>query len=137
MDVGANLIILVKNSTIISFKDNIKNITKYLTKFYNMVLKRNSMVLGYRPLLSIGYNCRFWEVLSFITTDMNWSVKYDNACLSKWTGRCYNVYVFPISIRHIMVKLFLSFNEITPTTNTSSQWKFSRLLNVIGCGYVL
>ena len=83
MYVGSGFICLLNKNTEIFCKDNINNTEKDLTEGYNMLLNIKSMAPGDRTLLSIGYNFNFWKVLSFITKEVKFSIKNDNACLSK------------------------------------------------------
>ena len=50
-------------------KDNIKNSTKDWSGDSYLVLKRKSVVPGYRPLISIGYKYNMCKVIYFITTE--------------------------------------------------------------------
>ena len=83
MDVGADFICFLNWNNRIFCKGNINNMTKYVPEGYNILLNIKPMVPGIRPLLDIGYNFNFWKVLSFITKEVQWSIEYDNTCLSK------------------------------------------------------
>ena len=68
MDVGANMVGIVKINTKGFCKDTIENLKKYWPRCSYLVLKRKSVVPRDRPLISIGckYNTR--KVLFFIST---------------------------------------------------------------------
>ena len=71
------------NNTKVFFKDNINIMAKDLPECYHLLLNIKPMLPGDRPLLAIGCNFNFGEVLSFITKEVKSSIKYDNTCLSK------------------------------------------------------
>ena len=48
-----------------------------------MLLNIKPMVPGDSTLLAIVYNFKYWKVLSFITKEVKWIIKYYNTCLSK------------------------------------------------------
>ena len=73
----------MNNITKIFCKDNINNMSKDLPEGYNLFLNIKPMVPGGRALPAIGCNFNFWKVLSFITKEVKWSIKYDNIYLSK------------------------------------------------------
>ena len=83
MDIGAEFILFLNNNTNVFCTGKTNNMAKYLPEGYNLLLNINPMMPGDRTLLDIGYNFNFWKVLSFITKEVNWSIKYDNTCLSK------------------------------------------------------
>ena len=66
MDVGSDMVGMVKTNTKLLYKDTIDNISKYWPGGSCLFLKINSTVPRVRPLISIGckYNAR--EVISFI-----------------------------------------------------------------------
>ena len=83
MDIGAEFILFLNNNTNVFCTEKTNNMAKDLPEGYNLLLNINPMMPGDRTLLDIGYNFNFWKVLSFITKEVKWSIKYDNTCLSK------------------------------------------------------
>ena len=69
MDVGAEIIFIVKTNTKGLYKDNIENLTKYFLGGSYLVLKRKYVVPGDMPLISIGYKYNTWTVIYFIDTE--------------------------------------------------------------------
>ena len=55
MDFGKQFIGMVKTNTKGFCKDTIENLTKDCPGGSKLVLRRNNMVLRYRPLIDIGY----------------------------------------------------------------------------------
>ena len=83
MDVGADIIGMVKTNKKGFCMDTIEKITKYLPIGSYFVLKRMSIVPRYRPLLDIGYKNNSQKVLYFILTDDVWSANSGIPYLSK------------------------------------------------------
>ena len=69
MEVGAELIGMVKTNTKGLCKETIEKLTKYWPGVSYLVLRSNPMVPGDRPLISIRYKYNAQKVLYFIVTD--------------------------------------------------------------------
>ena len=79
-----------------------------------IVLKRNSTVTRYRPLIDVLYKYKEQEVLSFIPTYNVSGTKAGILYLSKYPDLFYNVSNHPSACSIIMSKLFVSINEVDP-----------------------
>ena len=77
-----------------------------------MVLKRNKMVHGDRPLLSIGYKYKSLKVLYLVVTQGTQRTKDDTPHLSKYPDHFSNVSIQTVSHSHIIDTLFGYVNEI-------------------------
>ena len=84
MDVGADIIGMVKINTKGFCKDITKNMKKYWTGGSYFVFRRNHMMPVDRLLTDIGYTSNYWKVLSFIATEGTGSTKYGIPYLSKY-----------------------------------------------------
>ena len=68
MGVGTYSIGLVKTNIKVLFKDTIEKLTNNWSGGSYLMLKRNHMVPGDRPLISIGYKYNMWNVISLVVT---------------------------------------------------------------------
>ena len=75
MEVGAELIGMVKKNTKGFCKETIEKLTKYWPGGYYLMPRINPIVPGGRPLIAIGYNYNDRKVLLFIVTDNSKSTK--------------------------------------------------------------
>ena len=75
MEMGAELIGMVKTNTKGFCKETIENLTKYWPVGSYFVLRGKPMVPGDRTLIAISYNYNARNVLSFIVTDNVGSTK--------------------------------------------------------------
>ena len=69
MEIGTELIGMVKTNTKGLCKETIEKLTKYWPGVSYLVLRSNRMVPGDRPLISIRYKYNAQKVLYFIVTD--------------------------------------------------------------------
>ena len=83
MDVGADMIGIVKNSTKLFWKGTIEKLTKFWSGGPYFMLRINPVLSEGEPIISIGCNFNACKVLSFIVTDILGSTKAVLSCLSK------------------------------------------------------
>ena len=76
MDVGADIIGIVKTNTNSFCKDSIYKMTKYCLGGSYLVLKIMTMVLGVRQLIALVCMYKSPKVFSFITTEVEGRSKY-------------------------------------------------------------
>ena len=69
MELGAELIGMVKTNTKGFYKETIEKLTKDWPGGSYLVLRSKHLVPGGRPLVAIGYKYNARKVLSFIVTD--------------------------------------------------------------------
>ena len=84
MELGVELIGMVKTNTKGFCKDTIEKLTKDWPGGSYLVLRSKPMVPGGRPLISIGYKYNAQKVLSFIVTD---NVGSTNGCYRADNGK--------------------------------------------------
>ena len=75
MVVGAEMIFIVKTNTKLFFKETIDNLTKNFSVGSYLMLGRNPMVPGGRPLMATSYKYNGQKVISFIATYYSVSTK--------------------------------------------------------------
>ena len=97
MEVGAELIGMVKTNTKGLCKETIDNLTNYWPGGSYLVLSSKPMVPGYRPLIAIGYKYNAWKVLSFIVTDNVGSANTGIPYLYKYPYQFTNVAIHPVA----------------------------------------
>ena len=97
MEVGSDLIGMVKTNTKGLCRENIEKLTKDWPGGSYLVLRSNTMVPGDRSLIAIGskYNAR--KVLSFIVTDNAGSTNTGINYLSKYPDQFTNVAIRPVA----------------------------------------
>ena len=84
MELGAELIVMVKTNTKGFCKDTIEKLTKDWPVGSYLVLRSNPMVPRYGSIIAIIYKYNARKVLSFIVTDNSGSTKTGITYLSKW-----------------------------------------------------
>ena len=139
MELGAELIGMVKTNTKGFCKETIEKLTKYWPGGSYLMLRSNHMVPGDRPLVAIGYNYNARKVLSFIVTDnagrTNTGIPYFPSILT-------NLLMFPFALLLVPLLcqiIFLLYMRLTHTTSQDNliwNWRSGGLLNVVGYGYV-
>ena len=87
MELGAELIVMVKTNTKGFCKETIENITKDWPGGSYLLLMSKSMVSGGWTLIAIGYKYNVRKVLSFIVTDNAGSTKTGRSMC--WTVGCW------------------------------------------------
>ena len=118
MDVGADIIGMVKTNKKGFCMDTIEKITKYLPIGSYFVLKRMSIVPRYRPLLDIGYKNNSQKVLYFILTDDVWSANSGIPYLSKYHETFTNVSIVPVAHPLVVFNFLDMLIRLTTTTHT-------------------
>ena len=97
MEVGANLIGMVKTNTKGFCKDTIEKLTKDWPGGYYLVFKSKPMVPGDRPIIAIGYTYNAQKVLYFIVIDNTGSTKTGIPYLSKYPDQFTNIAIRPVA----------------------------------------
>ena len=67
--VGAEIIVVVRNTTKVANKDTTDKQTNYWPGGFYLILKNKFVVPENSPLIDIGYNNNVWKVLFFIVTE--------------------------------------------------------------------
>ena len=112
MELGAELIGMVKTNTTGLCKEKIEKLTKNWPGGSYLVLRSKPMVPGGRPLIAIGYKYNARKVLSFIVTDNAGSTKTGIPYLSKYPDQFTHVYIRPVA-RPVVMSFFSSaVNEV-------------------------
>ena len=139
MEVGAELIDMLKTNTKGFCEETIEKLTKDWPGGSYLVLRSKPMVIWGRLIIAIGYKYNALKVLSFIVTDNAGSTKTGIPYLSKYPNQFTNVAIFPVDLPLVMSNKILMLMRLTPTTNQDSliwHWRSGGLLSVVGCGYV-
>ena len=110
MEVGAQLVCIVKTNTKGFFKENIEKLTNYWSGGSYLVLRSNHMVPRGRLLIAIGYKYNVRKVIYFIVTDNTWITQEGLPYLSKYSDKSNNVSIFPVACPLVMYKFFGSVN---------------------------
>ena len=112
MDVGADIIGMVKTNTKGLCKETIEKLTRYWPGGSYLVLRSNHMVPGGRPLISISYKYNARKVLYFIVTYNAGSTQAGLAYLSKYPDQFSNVAIRPVARPLVMHKCLGCVNEV-------------------------
>ena len=112
MDVGYDIIGVVKTNTKGLCKDYIENITKDWPGVSYLVLKRSFTVPGNRPIIAIGSKYNSQKLIYFIDAYGAWSTKAVISHLYKYPELFSNVAIFPVACHISMSKLFGYVNEV-------------------------
>ena len=139
MEVGDELIGIVKTNTKGFCKETIENITKDWPGSSYLMLRSKPMVPVGRPLLAIGYKYNTWKVLYFIVTDNAGSTHAVLPYLSKYTDQFTNVAIRPVARPLVMSKFFGELMRLILTLNQGSliwRWRSYESLSVVGYGYI-
>ena len=107
MELGVELIGMVKTNTKGFCKDTIEKLTKDWPGGSYVVLRSKPMVPGGRPLIAIGYKYNARNVLSFIVTNKVGSTKTGITYLSKYPDQFTNVSIRPVAHPHVKSKTIL------------------------------
>ena len=121
MDVGADIIGIVKTNLKVFCKDTIENITKDWPRGSYLMFKSNHMVPRGRPLISIGYKYNAWGGFSFIATADTRNIKAGIPYLYKYPYPFSIVAILPVFCSLLMSNFFGSFYEVD-SQNKSSQY---------------
>ena len=85
------------------------------------MLRRKPILLGYRPLLAIGYKYNSPKALSFVATSGARSTTLGIHYLSKYPDQFSNVSIIPVARPLLMSKCFGLVNE-ADSHNRSGKW---------------
>ena len=107
MELGAELIGMVKTNTKGFCKEIIEKLTKIWPGGSYLVLRSKPMVPGGRPCIAIGYKYNARKVLSFIVTENAGSTKTGIPYLSKCPDQFTNVSILPVARPLVMPNCFL------------------------------
>ena len=97
MEVGAELIGMVKKNTKVLFKEIIENLTNDWPGSSYFVLRSKPMVPRDRPLIAIGYKYNARKVTCFIVTDNAGITNTVIPYLSKYPDQFTNVSILPVA----------------------------------------
>ena len=107
MEVGAELIGMMKTNTKRGFyTENIDKLTKDWPGGSYLILSRNHMVPGGRPLIAIGYKYNTPKVLSFIVTDNVGITEAGLLYLSNYLDQFTNVAIRPVACPLVTLFVF-------------------------------
>ena len=104
MELGAELIGMVKTNTKGFCKETIEKLTKYFPGGFYLVLRRKPMLPGGWPLIAIGYKYNARKVLYFIVMDNAGSRNTGIPYLSKYPDQFTNVSICPVARPLVMSK---------------------------------
>ena len=111
IELGAELIGMVKTNTKGFYKETIEKLTKDWTGGSYLVLRSKPMVPGGRPLIAIGYKYNARKVLSFIVTYNAGRTKTGIPYLSKYPDQFTNVVIHPVACPLVISKNISAVNE--------------------------
>ena len=120
MEVGAELIGMVKTNTKGLCKETIEKLTKDWPGGSYLVLRNKHMVPGYRPLIAISYKYNGRKVVYFIVIDNAGRTKTGIPHLSKYPGQLTNVVIRPVARPLVIAKTNLLLMRLNPTKNQDS-----------------
>ena len=106
MELGAELIGMVKTNTKGFCKDIIEKLTKDWPGGSYLVFRSKPTVPGGRPLIAIGYKYNARKFLSFIVTYNSGSTKTGISYLSKYPDQSTNVAIRPVARPLVMSDIF-------------------------------
>ena len=107
MELGAELIGMVKTNTKGICKETIEKLTKDWPGGSYLVLKSKHMVSRGPPLIAIGYKYNARKVISFIVTYNTGSTNTGIPYLSKYPNQFTNVSIRPVARHLVMSKKIL------------------------------
>ena len=134
MDVGADLIGMVKIDTKGFCRYTIEKLTYYFPGGYYLMLRSNKMVPGRRPLVDIGYKYNVHKVHSFIDKDNIGSTQEELYYLYKYPEQFSNVSIHPVAHPLVMYKFFGSVNEVDSHNKSRHSYLALEKLWVTQCG---
>ena len=104
MEIGAELIVMVKKNTKGFYKDTIKKLTKDWPGDSYLVYMSKPMVPGDRPLIAIVYKYNAWKVISYIITDNSGIIKTGIPYLYNYPDQFTHVVILPVTLPLVMSK---------------------------------
>ena len=111
MEVGSNLIGMVKTKTKLFFKETNEKLTRYWTGCSYLMLRIKHMVPRVRSIIAINYNYNVRKVLIFIVTDNTGIKQLGLTYLSKYPDQFYNISIHPVAQFLGMYNFFGYVNE--------------------------
>ena len=114
MDVGVDMVSVVKINKKGFSKDAIEKTTKDWPGGFYLMLKIKYVVPGDRPIIAIGCKYKAKKVIYLIATEDAGITKFGIPYLYKYPENFYNVSIHPVSHPLVMSRLFGSFNEFYP-----------------------
>ena len=139
IEMGDKFISMVKTNYKGFCKERIEKLTKDCPGVSYLVLRSETMVPRYRPLIAIRYKYNARKVISCIVTDNSGRKNTGIPYLSKYPDQFTNVAIRPVARPLVMSNVFLMLIRLTPTTNQDNiiwHCRSGGLLHVVGCGYV-
>ena len=139
MELGAELIGMVKTNTKGFCKETIEKLTRNWPVGSYLVLRSKPMVPRGRPLIVVGYKYNARKVLSFIVTENSGSTKTGIPYLSEYPDQFTNVSIRPVARPVVMSKINSAVNEVDSHNKSRQsdlaleQWWVTQL---VGYGYV-
>ena len=112
MELGADLIGMVKTNTKGFCKETIKKLTKDWPGGSYLVLSSKPVLPGKRTIIGIGYKYNARKVLSFVVTDNVGSTKTGIPYLSKYPEKFTNVSIRSVARPLVMSICFSAVNEV-------------------------
>ena len=112
MDVGVDMIDIVKTNTKGSCNETIENMTNNCLGGSYLVLNIKPMMTGDRVLIYIGYKYITWKILSFIVTEDSGITKAGIPYSYKYPDPFLNVSTRPVACPLVMSKFFGFVNEV-------------------------
>ena len=107
MELGAELIGMVKTNTKGFCKETIEKLTENWPGGSYLVLRSKPMLPGGRPLIAIGYKYNARKVLYFIVTENSGITKTGIPYLSKYPDQFTNVSICPVACPVVISIFFL------------------------------
>ena len=112
MEVGADLVGMIKANIKGFCKDIIDNLTKDWPGGSYFMLRSKPIVPRRRPLIAVGYKYNTRKVLSFIVTNNVGSTHAGHTYLSKYPDYFSNLSIFPVALTLVMYKFLGSVNLV-------------------------
>ena len=121
MEVGSNLIGMVKTKTKLFCKETNEKLTKYWTGCSYLMLRIKHMVPRVRSIIAINYNYNVRKVLIFIVTYNTGITQVVVSYLSNYPDQFYNVSILPVACHFVVYNFFGCVNQVDPH-NKSMQY---------------
>ena len=117
INVGADMIGMVKNNKKGFCKDTINNMTKYRPGGSYLIPKMKSTVPGERPLIDIGYKYNAQKVLYFINAEDSGITKYG---ITIYLGTLTHLMMLKLSLLLVLLSCISSLDLLTRLTTTTN-----------------
>ena len=135
MEVGVELIGIVKTNTKGFLNETIENLTKDFTGGYYLVLRSNPMVPRGMILIAIEYKYNTHNIHYFMVTDNSGITQAGLPYISKYPDQFYNVAILPVSHPLVIPKFIGVGNEFdSHNQSMESVFALEKLwVNKCGC----